>query len=121
MRQLLASLLVSSALPGCTTPGTQAPGKPDDSAPVAVVPRDYASACAPCHDRGGLGVRVMADRLGAARSLLHVGTALPPEAISAIVRQGLGAMPAMSRLEITDKELSSIVEFLVSSRSQPGP
>ena len=121
MRKLMALVLVSSSMLGCTTPGSQSPAKASDSAAVAVVPRDYASACASCHDRGGFGVRVLADRLGSARSLLHAGTALPPEAIRAIVRQGLGAMPAMSRLEVTDKELSSIVEFLVTSRSQPAP
>jgi mono/diheme cytochrome c family protein len=113
--RVLTALLAFFSLVGCTTAGSQAPAKPGGSAAVAVVPRDYGSACAPCHDRGGLGVRVLADRLGSTRSLLHTGTALPPEAIRVIVRRGLGAMPSMSRLEVTDAELANIVEFLGQS------
>jgi mono/diheme cytochrome c family protein len=83
-------------------------------------PRNYANACGTCHDRGGFGVQVLADRLGKAQSLLHVGTRMPAEAIRVIVRQGVGAMPAMSKLEVTDAELDGIVAYL-GRRAQAPP
>lgn len=101
---------------GCTTvpsePTQASGGSTPASRPMAAAPRDYASACAPCHDRGGFGVRVLADRLGAAQSLLHAGTRMPPEAIRVVVRRGLGAMPAMSRAEVSDRELQAIIDYL---------
>lgn len=80
--------------------------------PAPVVGRTYASACGPCHDHGGFAVRVLADRLGPGPALIHQGTKVPPEAIRAVVRHGLGAMPAMSRAEVTDAELEGIVAYL---------
>ena len=107
---MLALAAGCASAPAGTRAASQAP-------PGASPPRDYASACAPCHDRGGFGVRVLADRMGAAQSLLHTGTRLPPEAIRVVVRRGLGAMPAMSRAEVSDGELQAIIDTLASVSS----
>ncbi len=85
-------------------------------APPTNVPRDYANACGTCHDRGGFGVRVLSDRRGEARSLIHRTHNLPDAAIRAIVRNGVGAMPAMSRLEVSDEELARIIAGLSAAR-----
>lgn len=86
-------------------------------APVPVVMPDiYRTACAPCHANGGFGVRVLADRPGPDRSILHDGTVLPAAAIRAIVRNGMGHMPAMSRVEVSDAELDAIAAYLTRNR-----
>lgn len=101
-------------LGGCTAPQSAVNASTPASSAAATIPpaRNYANACGTCHDRGGFGVQVLADRLGKAQSLLHVGTRMPAEAIRVIVRQGVGAMPAMSKLEVTDAELDGIVAYL---------
>jgi mono/diheme cytochrome c family protein len=76
------------------------------------MPRSYQTACAPCHANGGFGVLVLAERPGPDRSILHQGTALPAAAIRAIVRNGLGHMPAMSRVDVSDAELDAIAAYL---------
>jgi len=80
-------------------------------------PRTYADVCATCHDRNGFAVQMLTARLGADRALLHRGTRLSPAAIKAIVRNGTGAMPAMSRIEVSDAELADIATWLASQRS----
>lgn len=80
--------------------------------------RSYADACATCHDRGGFAVRVLADRLGADAALIHQRNSLSPQVIRAVVRNGMGAMPAMSRIEVSDAELDSIIAHLMRASPQ---
>jgi mono/diheme cytochrome c family protein len=94
-----------------------APAPAPAPAPVPVVMPDiYRTACAPCHANGGFGVRVLADRPGSDRSILHDGTVLPAAAIRAIVRNGMGHMPAMSRVEVSDAELDAIAAYLTRNQ-----
>ena len=86
------------------------------TAPDAAPPRIYLSACAPCHADGGFGTRVLADRIGPERAVLHQGTVLPAAAIRAIVRNGMGHMPAMSRVEVNDAELDAIAAYLTRNQ-----
>jgi hypothetical protein len=60
---------------------------------------------------------VLADRKGRDRSVLHEGATLPGAAIRAIVRNGLGHMPAMSKVDVSEKELDAIIVYL--KRDQP--
>lgn len=98
--------------------GTAAHGIADEPAtpapaPVPVtMPQAYHTACATCHVEGGFGARVLADRAGRERSVLHEGTPLPGAALRAIVRGGLGHMPAMSKVDVSDAELDAIVIYL---------
>jgi hypothetical protein len=57
-------------------------------------------------------VRVLTDRLGRERALIHERTDLQPDAVRAIVRNGFGAMPAMSKLEVSDSDLATIAASL---------
>lgn len=84
-------------------------------------PRDYAHACGVCHDNGGFAVKVLADRLGAENALIHKGNRLDPDTIRAVVRNGVGAMPAMSRLEVSDAELDAIITVLGKARLPDEP
>lgn len=79
--------------------------------------RSYDEACGVCHDNNEFAVRVLADRLGPEKALIHKGHNLEPEAIRAIVRNGMGSMPAMSKLEVTDAELDSIIAYLGETRN----
>lgn len=81
------------------------------------VARDYATACGTCHDNGGFAVRVLSDRLGPDRALITGRRDLTPAAIRAIVRNGFGAMPAMSKLEVSDQELEAIIAELGKARA----
>jgi mono/diheme cytochrome c family protein len=74
--------------------------------------RRYADACASCHENNGFGVQVLAARLGSERATLRRNPPLPAAYIQRVVRQGLGAMPAMSRIEVSDAELASIIAEL---------
>ncbi|WP_240624626.1 c-type cytochrome [Aurantiacibacter odishensis] len=47
------------------------------------------------------------------------GRALPPAVTAAIVRSGMGAMPAFKPTEITDAELQALAEWLAQSEADP--
>lgn len=110
---------------GCSS--GQGESMPPPVAPEGAVPeasragdaafeRTYANACGTCHDNGGFGVRVLADRLSAERAMIHRSNDLEADAIRAIVRHGMGAMPAMSKLEVSDAELDTIIAYLGEAR-----
>jgi len=119
----IASCLIVA---GCSGDGAAAdpPVAPQGDVPPSVLAkasppaRTYQDACATCHDRGGFGVRVLADRLGPENALIHVRNDLAPETIRAIVRNGMGAMPAMSKGEVSDSELDGIIAFLGEARTR---
>lgn len=75
-------------------------------------PRDYASACASCHEGNGYGAQRLAERLGKDKARLSARTDLQPAFIRLAVRRGLLAMPAMSKVEVSDAELDAIVAQL---------
>jgi mono/diheme cytochrome c family protein len=121
-RHAAGVLAMALLLAGCAAPAAR-PTRPEALfASTAIPVRDYSDACGTCHDRGGFAVRVLTDRLGASQALIHQGTRLSPEAIRTIVRRGLGAMPAMSRIEVSDAELDRIVAYIGrASRPQAAP
>lgn len=82
--------------------------------------RRYVDACGTCHANGGFGVRVLADRLGPEMALIHEGTRMPSEAIRIVVRQGLGHMPAMSKVEVSEEELDAIIAYLTRPAAEGG-
>lgn len=101
------------ALAGFAANAAQSPQKP-------VPPRTYADACGVCHDNRGYGVQVLADRLGDDGALIHKRNMLEPDMIRMIVRQGLGAMPPMSKLEVSGPELDAIIAYLATARVDDG-
>jgi len=126
-----SSLLGAAAVLGLLTGGCSSdreeaanpPVSPQGDVPRSALPnaqtpqRSYEDACAVCHDNGGFGVRVLADRLGPEKSLIHKSNDLDPDTIRAVVRGGMGAMPAMSKLEVSDAELDEIIAYLGKART----
>lgn len=121
--RLFPALLL--ALSGCSSgadetisPPPTFEGKVPELSRVAGPPpaRDYANACGTCHDNGGYAVRVLADRLGPQSALIHRRNTLSPDTIRSVVRNGVGAMPAMSKLEVSDAELDGIIALLGKAR-----
>lgn len=47
------------------------------------------------------------------------GRSLPPAVVSAIVRSGMGAMPAFKPTEITDTELEALAQWISQSEADP--
>ena len=94
---------------------------PQASLPQGTAPaRTYANACGTCHDNGGYAVGVLADRLGPESALIHERNNLAPQTIRAVVRQGMGAMPAMSKIEVSDAELDEIIALLQNAHDAGG-
>lgn len=89
-----------------------AAARADDPQPA----RTYANACAPCHANRGFGVQALADRIGADRASIHERNTLDAETIRTVVRSGIGAMPAMSKGEVSDAELDRIIVQLLQVR-----
>ena len=86
-----------------------APGK--DGAPV------FSNRCGACHLLGGMGTNMLTKQ--------RVMAGLPPETgllanrqdltqtfVKVVVRNGILAMPRLTRVEVTDAELDSIARFL---------
>lgn len=89
-----------------------------DQTPDMPPPRRFADACATCHENNGFGVQVLAARLGTDRAALRRNPPLPADYVRLVVRNGLGAMPAMSRIEVTDAELDLIIAELAQGTAQ---
>jgi cytochrome c5 len=68
--------------------------------------------CRKCHDDVGTGTFMLNRRLGKDKALLEARTDLAPVYIRHVVRNGVISMPWISRVEVTDEELDSIVRYL---------
>jgi len=98
---------------GCVAAGDGVAAPPPP--PVA---RTYSTACAPCHDNGGVAVKILTDRLGAKAALIDRRNTLDADTIRFVVRHGMGAMPAMSKLEVSDAALDGIIAYLAKARTR---
>ncbi len=72
----------------------------------------YDRICIYCHGPGVWGTSRLAKRLDKNHALLENRTDLPAPTIRAIVRAGVGSMPAMRRTEISDADLDAIAAYL---------
>ena len=72
----------------------------------------FAHKCGICHAAGGTGAIMLGLRLGKDHAVLAVRTDLQAPYIAAIVRMGLRSMPPLTRVEVTDAQLQSIVGYL---------
>jgi len=74
--------------------------------------------CGICHLPGGTGTFMLGRRLGKDHALLEQRRDLSPAFISLVVRRGIMSMPRFTRVELTDRELHAIGEYL--SKDHPG-
>jgi cytochrome c5 len=81
----------------------------------------YSNLCGACHLVGGFGANVLAGQMQAAKrpmdqALLENRADMTVDYVKTVVRQGKGAMPPLSRVEVTDAELQSIATYLSRTR-----
>ncbi|MEO0062850.1 MAG: hypothetical protein RLZZ08_1410 [Pseudomonadota bacterium] len=77
----------------------------------------FEQKCALCHGTVGTGTMMLARRLGKDHALLAQRTDLQPAYVEAVVRNGIGSMPAITRVELTDAQLAQLARFL--ARNNP--
>ena len=78
--------------------------------------RMFQRRCGVCHLEGGMGTMVLARRLPPEQAKLQDRRDLRPELVVTTVREGMGAMPRMTRVDVTDAELNAIAAYLARSR-----
>ncbi|HEX7759333.1 MAG TPA: cytochrome c [Caulobacteraceae bacterium] len=81
----------------------------------------FSHVCGYCHLAGGMGTNVLTAQMVAAHQppamgLLANRTDLRPEYVQWVVRNGKGAMPRQSRVDVTDAELDSIAAYLAKAK-----
>lgn len=75
--------------------------------------RMFNRRCGVCHLGGGMGTNLIAIRAGPENALLASRTGgVPAETTRTVVRHGMGAMPGLTRVEVTDAELDAIARYL---------
>ena len=72
--------------------------------------------CGICHGPGELGTDILSLRLGPERSVLAERDDLNAAYIKVVVRNGLVAMPPISRGDVSDPELDAIINYLTRSK-----
>ena len=85
---------------------------------VAEGQRLFEQKCALCHGAMGTGTMMLERRLGKDNALLAKRTDLQPEYVEAVLRNGIGSMPAITRVELTDAQRVQLTAFL--TRNNPG-
>ncbi|MBI2862222.1 MAG: cytochrome c [Chloroflexi bacterium] len=108
-----ATPTASPAAAPTTTGGTVAPTKGNAAAGQAV----FQTSCNACHPGGGQGV-------GPALQGPAFASKYPTDdAISKVVRQGMGVMPAFSPDRLSDQQLADVIAYVrsLSSGTEAGP
>ena len=109
MKALLGTVLAlaagSLAVAASAQSGVAAPAAESDEAV-------YVRECALCHGPMGTGTLMLARRLGQDNAVLASRTNLTGPYVEYVVRHGLGSMPAITRVEVTDAQLAQIVRHL---------
>ena len=76
----------------------------------------FSNHCGACHLTFGMGTNLITARQVAAGQrpvpLLADRTDLPAEYVKAVARNGKGAMPRQTRVDVTDAELDKIAAYL---------
>jgi hypothetical protein len=74
----------------------------------------YKEKCGMCHLPGGMGVGILGRRMTPELALLENREDLQGAFIESVVRNGFGVMFPISRGEVSDKQLQTIIEFLAA-------
>lgn len=113
-----AALLSASLLAASPTPAWAASEPARATAGASGGQALYLEHCGICHLKGGTGTFMLGRRLGKERALLADRTDLQAPYVVAVVRNGLNSMPAFTRVEVTDRELSAIAAYLAHGREK---
>jgi cytochrome c5 len=101
---------VAEAQPAPATPNP-APAPPKPGSPGEAT---FLAKCRYCHVEMGPGTLTLAKRLGPDQALLARRADLQADYVKAVVRNGLNTMPAINRVEVSDKELDTIATWLAT-------
>ncbi len=85
---------------------------------VAAGEKVFEAKCALCHAKVGTGTMMLARRLGEADAMLANRRDLDPSYVEAVVRHGIGSMPAITRVEVSDEQLGQIAAYLTRNNSE---
>jgi mono/diheme cytochrome c family protein len=72
----------------------------------------FHEKCAMCHGPGGMGTGLLARRVDPKVAELEKRDDLTPDYVTTAARTGIGNMPAISRGEVSDKQLAAIAAYL---------
>jgi mono/diheme cytochrome c family protein len=72
----------------------------------------FASRCQLCHGRIGTGTMMLEHRLGKDKALLAERNDLSSDYIGQVARRGLGSMPRLTRVDVSDEQLLAITAYL---------
>ena len=77
----------------------------------------FSNRCGSCHLAGGMGTNLLTKQrmmMGETpdKGLLANRTDMTPDYVKSVVRNGKMAMPRLSRVDVTDKELDAIAAYL---------
>lgn len=75
----------------------------------------FKSRCLLCHGQLSTGTIMLERRLGKDKALLAQRDDLNSDYIRQIVRGGIGSMPRITRVDVTDQELLAIIAYLTRS------
>ena len=121
-RACLAGLwLVTAAITALATPVLALPVAASPTVEPLSPAGLFARKCGLCHAPGGTGAFMLGRRLGAERAVLAERRDLTAPFVTAVVRQGLANMPRLSRVEVTDEELSTLATGLARPREEQQP
>lgn len=112
MKGLIATALTLAAASLAVAAAAQT-----DPAPPISDEAVYVRECALCHGPMGTGTLMLARRLGQDNAVLEGRTNLTGPYVEYVVRHGLGSMPAITRVEVTDAQLQQIVRHLTRPES----
>ncbi len=78
----------------------------------------YLKECGICHLPGEMGSNILSRRLGKTQGVLAARTDLTPSQIKEVARRGQLMMPRFSRVEVSDRELEAIAQYLTAPERQ---
>lgn len=78
----------------------------------------FVEKCSMCHRQMGMGTVLLARRLGPQQAMLEQRDNLTQPLIEFAVRNGLGNMPRISRSEVSDDQLDTIIGWLTQHKAK---
>jgi len=118
---MLPILAAATAAAGGTAgPGadTGAHAAAHAAVPAALTPlqsqgkRAYDHWCIYCHSPGVWGTNRLARRMDPTKAVLENRTDLTAAGVRAVIRMGIGSMPALRRTEVSDADAAAIAAYL---------
>lgn len=78
----------------------------------------YTRICAMCHSPTGPATVILGARLGADRARLNERRDLLPVYIRHVIRNGIGTMPHITKIEVPDSDADAVVAYLTRLNPQ---